>query len=227
MRDQEERQKRARHSKTTIRVKLPDQTMVQAVFSPDEPVSSLYEWLRSTLKSPLEFELCMLPTFNRDLVAHFSPLSLKNLFFATLSFLPVVTPPRKTLPDISLALYDIGLVPAALVFLAWKGDVNPGSLLRNLSLVFIFLTGIVDYTESRQLKEEMYDRIQDLHIPESMITREEQGKVDEAALKRLRKKMEGGVSDNDEGKSSSSSSSATPSASQQGGKSTPKWFKSS
>ena len=113
------------------------------------------------------------------------------------------------------------------MFLAWKGDVNPGSLLRNLSLVFIFLTGIVDYTESRQLKEEMYDRIQDLHIPEFMITREEQGKVDEAALKRLRKKMEGGVSDNDEGKSSSSSSSVTPSASQQGGKSTPKWFKSS
>ena len=59
MRDQEDRQKRAKHSKTTIRVKLPDQMMVQAVFSPDEPVSSLYEWLRTALKSPLEFELCM------------------------------------------------------------------------------------------------------------------------------------------------------------------------
>lgn len=92
--------------------------------------------------------------------------------------------------------------------------------------LFSFFSQELLIAESRQLKEEMYDRIQDLHIPEFMITREEQGKVDEAALKRLRKKMEGGVSDNDEGKSSSSSSSATPSASQQGGKSTPK-FKSS
>ena len=128
MRDQEERQKRAKHSKTTIRVKLPDQTMVQAVFSPDEPVSSLYEWLRSTLKSPLEFELCMPLAFSLDLVAHFLPLSVNSLFS------PVVTPPRKTLPDISVALYDIGLVPAALVFLAWNGDVNPGP---HLPLVFV------------------------------------------------------------------------------------------
>ena len=64
--------------------------------------------------------------------------------------------------------------------------------------LFSFFPQELLIAESRQLKEEMYDRIQDLHIPEFMITREEQGKVDEAALKRLRKKMEVGVSDNDE-----------------------------
>jgi len=197
MRDQNERQKRARHSKTTIRVKLPDQTMVQAVFSPDEPVSSLYEWLRSTLKSPLEFELCMLPTFNRDLVAHFSPLSLKNLFFATLSFLPVVTPPRK-----NVAGHQSGTMTLAWSLLrlcSWRGrEMLTQVRFSEIYHLFSFFSQELLIAESRQLKEEMYDRIQDLHIPEFMITREEQGKVDEAALKRLRKKMEVGVSDNDE-----------------------------
>ncbi|KAF4355433.1 hypothetical protein F8388_015187 [Cannabis sativa] len=49
---------RKRYTKTVIRVQFPDGVVLQAIFSPFEPTSSLYEFVSSALKEPsLEFHL--------------------------------------------------------------------------------------------------------------------------------------------------------------------------
>jgi len=197
MRDKEERQKRAKYSRTTIRVKFPDQTSVQGVFSPDETLASLYSWVREILHSRVEFELCRTPLFStKQHVAYFLPPPPK-----------VVTPPRRVLSDSPAGLFDFGLYPSAVIFLAWKKEEGAGP-------------------EGRPLKPELYDNLQDLKIPEFMVVKEEAAstKLEEAALRKLKKKMEGEGPGEEGGRSSSST---TDGNGQKGnGGSKPKWFKS-
>ncbi|KAI7903213.1 uncharacterized protein BX663DRAFT_507863 [Cokeromyces recurvatus] len=62
MRDSEEQEKLKRYPKTTIRVRMPDHTIVQAVFQSKEKVSALYEFIRSLLETPeRKFVLCLPP----------------------------------------------------------------------------------------------------------------------------------------------------------------------
>lgn len=95
------------------------------------------------------------------------------------------------------------MVPSAVVFLAWKGE---------------------DSAISQPLKSDLYDKIQELQIPEFITTREETPhKAEEAALKRLKQNIEG--AGEKEGSSKPSGSSEKP-GSKGKQNATPKWFKS-
>ncbi|ORX61849.1 hypothetical protein DM01DRAFT_1067226 [Hesseltinella vesiculosa] len=62
MRQLEEQEKMKRYPKTTIRVRLPDLTLLQATFESKEKVGVLYEFLGSTLATPdRAFLLCLPP----------------------------------------------------------------------------------------------------------------------------------------------------------------------
>ncbi|CEP14367.1 hypothetical protein [Parasitella parasitica] len=62
MRDSEDQEKLKKYPKTTIRVRMPDHTIVQAVFQSKEKVFDVYEFLRSLLETPeRKFVLCLPP----------------------------------------------------------------------------------------------------------------------------------------------------------------------
>ncbi|CAO3695250.1 unnamed protein product [Rhizopus stolonifer] len=62
MRDAEEQEKLKKHPKTTIRVRMPDYTIVQAVFQSREKVSDVYAFIRTLLETPeRKFVLCLPP----------------------------------------------------------------------------------------------------------------------------------------------------------------------
>ncbi|CAO3610454.1 unnamed protein product [Mucor fragilis] len=62
MRDSEDQEKLKKYPKTTIRVRMPDHTIVQAVFQSKERVSAVYEFVRSLLETPeRKFVLCLPP----------------------------------------------------------------------------------------------------------------------------------------------------------------------
>ncbi|XP_047332587.1 plant UBX domain-containing protein 2 [Impatiens glandulifera] len=73
-----------RYTKSLIRVQFPDGVVLQAVFSPREPTSALYEFVSSALKDPsLEFELLHPVVIKRRVIPHFStvggkPVSLED-----------------------------------------------------------------------------------------------------------------------------------------------------
>uniref|UniRef100_A0A2N9J3R5 UBX domain-containing protein n=1 Tax=Fagus sylvatica TaxID=28930 RepID=A0A2N9J3R5_FAGSY len=63
---------RRRYRKTVIRIQFPDGVVLQAVFNPWEPTSSLYEFVGSALKEPsLEFELLHPVVVKRKAIPHF------------------------------------------------------------------------------------------------------------------------------------------------------------
>ncbi|KAE8076345.1 hypothetical protein FH972_015002 [Carpinus fangiana] len=63
---------RRRYKKTAIRVQFPDGVVLQGIFSPWEPTSCLYEFVRSALKEPsLEFELLHPVVVKRRVIPHF------------------------------------------------------------------------------------------------------------------------------------------------------------
>lgn len=108
MRDAEEQEKLKKHPKTTIRVRMPDYTIVQAVFQSREKgkynlaivlakkngvVSDVYAFIRTLLETPeRKFVLCL--------------------------------PPRTKLVDPNVSLYKAGLSPASNVLFGWieKGE---------------------------------------------------------------------------------------------------------
>ncbi|KAI8382959.1 hypothetical protein BD560DRAFT_385631 [Blakeslea trispora] len=62
MRDKEESEKLKKYPKTTIRIRMPDHVIVQAVFESKERVSALYDFVRSFLETPeRKFVLCLPP----------------------------------------------------------------------------------------------------------------------------------------------------------------------
>ncbi|CAO3656485.1 unnamed protein product [Mucor hiemalis] len=62
MRDGEDQEKLKKYPKTTICIRMPDQTIVQAVFQSKEKVSAVYEFTRSLLETPdRKFVLCLPP----------------------------------------------------------------------------------------------------------------------------------------------------------------------
>lgn len=115
MRDSEDQEKLKKYPKTTIRVRMPDHTIVQAVFQSKERgkfgkldkwkkdlvdwwcllllVSAVYEFVRSLLETPeRKFVLCL--------------------------------PPRSKLVEPSVTLFKAGLSPASNVLFGWieKGE---------------------------------------------------------------------------------------------------------
>ncbi|KAE8710299.1 Plant UBX domain-containing protein 2 [Hibiscus syriacus] len=84
---------RRKYRRTMIRIQFPDGVVLQAVFSPWEPTSSLYEFVSSSLKEPcLEFELLDPVLVKRRVIPSFPAAGQK---------------PR--------TLDDEGLVPSALI----------------------------------------------------------------------------------------------------------------
>ncbi|KAI8340260.1 hypothetical protein BC941DRAFT_419938 [Chlamydoabsidia padenii] len=62
MRNAEELERMKKYPKTTIRVRFPDHTILQAVFESKETVAALYEFIGSTLATPERaFLLCLPP----------------------------------------------------------------------------------------------------------------------------------------------------------------------
>ncbi|KAF7721449.1 UBX domain-containing protein 6 [Apophysomyces ossiformis] len=62
MRAAEELERMKRYPKTTIRVRLPDSVILQATFQSKEIVAELYDFVRSTLRTPeRKFLLCLPP----------------------------------------------------------------------------------------------------------------------------------------------------------------------
>ncbi|GAA5797103.1 hypothetical protein HPULCUR_002482 [Helicostylum pulchrum] len=62
MREGEEQEKLKKYPRTTIRIRMPDHTIVQAVFQSRERVSALYEFTKSLLETPdRKFVLCLPP----------------------------------------------------------------------------------------------------------------------------------------------------------------------
>ncbi|CAO3646487.1 unnamed protein product [Cunninghamella blakesleeana] len=62
MRNAEELDKMKKYPKTTLRVRLPDHTILQAVFESKEKVAAIYEFIGSTLATPdRAFLLCLPP----------------------------------------------------------------------------------------------------------------------------------------------------------------------
>lgn len=95
MRDMEQLQKAKVYTSTLLRVQLPDRTVLQAHFSPLEPVSALHEWARSCIK-PRESDGSRIP------------------------FYLMTTPPPTVVPEQEdRTLAEAGLQPAALVYLVW------------------------------------------------------------------------------------------------------------
>lgn len=111
MRDSEDQEKLKKYPKTTIRVRMPDHTIVQAVFQSKERgnfgiwmgvracwangllVSAVYEFVRSLLETPeRKFVLCL--------------------------------PPRTKLVEPTITLFKAGLSPASNVLFGWieKGE---------------------------------------------------------------------------------------------------------
>ncbi|KAI9008972.1 hypothetical protein CLU79DRAFT_775447 [Phycomyces nitens] len=62
MRTTEEQERMKKYPRATIRVRLPDGTILQAVFESKEKVSALYSFIRTTLETPdRQFLLCLPP----------------------------------------------------------------------------------------------------------------------------------------------------------------------
>ncbi|KAK8827190.1 hypothetical protein AV274_0602 [Blastocystis sp. ATCC 50177/Nand II] len=95
-RELEELQRQRMYRRTTIRVHLPDRTIVQAYFGPRETVAAVMAVVREALQAP----------------------------FDTLSFYLFKAPPREILKP-ETVLRDAKMVPAAMVYLGWERD-GPG-----------------------------------------------------------------------------------------------------
>ncbi|CEJ02796.1 hypothetical protein RMCBS344292_16791 [Rhizopus microsporus] len=62
MRDAEDQERMKKYPRTTTRVRMPDYTIVQAVFQSKETVSQLYDFIRTLLETPeRKFVLCLPP----------------------------------------------------------------------------------------------------------------------------------------------------------------------
>jgi hypothetical protein len=94
MRELEALQKGRVFTATLIRVQAPDRTVVQALFSPLEPASAVYAWLRADVLS--------------DAVTA-----------AGTPFYLYTTPPPTAIADNATTLADAQLQPAALLYLGW------------------------------------------------------------------------------------------------------------
>ncbi|KAB2624216.1 UBX domain-containing protein 6 [Pyrus ussuriensis x Pyrus communis] len=78
-----------RYRKTVIRIQFPDGVVLQGVFSPLEPTSSLYEYVRSALKEPsLEFELLNPVAIKRRVIPHFPAAGEKAATLADEDLMP-------------------------------------------------------------------------------------------------------------------------------------------
>ncbi|TQD73299.1 hypothetical protein C1H46_041172 [Malus baccata] len=78
-----------RYRKTVIRIQFPDGVVLQGVFSPLEPTSSLYEYVSSALKEPsLEFELLNPVALKRRVIPHFPAAGKKAATLADEDLMP-------------------------------------------------------------------------------------------------------------------------------------------
>ncbi|KAM7271052.1 hypothetical protein ACFE04_030266 [Oxalis oulophora] len=67
-----------RYSRTIVRVQFPDGVVLQGVFAPWEPTTTLYEFVSSALKEPsLQFELLHPVVVKRRVIPHFSEVGQK------------------------------------------------------------------------------------------------------------------------------------------------------
>ncbi|CAK7330885.1 unnamed protein product [Dovyalis caffra] len=97
IRDAEEAARRSRITKTTIRVRFPDNHTLEAVFHPSEKIQNLFDLLSRVLAQP------------------------------EVPFYLYTTPPKKQIKDLSLDFYSAGLVPGAIVYFSYdmpKGEDN-------------------------------------------------------------------------------------------------------
>ena len=90
MRDLELLRRTRVFTRTLVRVQLPDRSLLQAVFSPQEPLAAVAAELRAAL----------------------APDAQRPFFLYT-------TPPMTRLPDERATLRELGLLPAALVYMGW------------------------------------------------------------------------------------------------------------
>ncbi|CAG8747765.1 18927_t:CDS:10, partial [Dentiscutata erythropus] len=89
MRAQEEKERERKYPKTLIRVKFPDSFQLQIAFLSKEHVADLYKFVKDALRTP-----------NREFELY-------------------VSPPKRTLSDKNLTLYQAGLAPASVVYCIW------------------------------------------------------------------------------------------------------------
>lgn len=137
MRDGEDQEKLKKYPKTTIRIRMPDHTIVQAVFQTKERgnkhwkwptckahpfiVSALYEFTRSLLETPeRKFVLCL--------------------------------PPRTKLTEPSLTFFKAGLSPASNVLFAWVEQGEKGKNLRAET----YMRGNVVLNMSKKIRKQWF-----------------------------------------------------------------------
>ncbi|KAF0451245.1 Tether containing UBX domain for GLUT4 [Gigaspora margarita] len=89
MRAKEEKERERKYPKTLIRVKFPDSFQLQIAFLSKEHVAELYKFVKSALRTP-----------SREFELY-------------------VSPPKRTLSDKNITLYQAGLSPASVVYCIW------------------------------------------------------------------------------------------------------------
>ncbi|XP_047319009.1 plant UBX domain-containing protein 1-like [Impatiens glandulifera] len=95
IRDAEEAARRSRITKAVIRVKFPNDIILESTFHPSEPIQSLIDLMKKAIAQP------------------------------NLPFYLYTTPPKKKITDMSQDFYSAGFVPGAIVYFSYdlpKGE---------------------------------------------------------------------------------------------------------
>ena len=111
-----------------VKVNFPDRTVVQGMFSPQEPVSALYAWLKDLLKEDNEGS----GSSNNGEDTTMDSSSSSSLSTETPQKLPQFylyqsPPPTQLAENDSRSLTDARLTPAALLHLGWGSKIGSSS----------------------------------------------------------------------------------------------------
>ncbi|KAM3364063.1 plant UBX domain-containing protein 1 [Capsicum galapagoense] len=115
IREAEEAARRARITKAVIRVRFPDNYILEATFHPSEKIQSLLDLLMKVIAHP------------------------------ELPFYIYTTPPKKQIKDVSQDFYSAGFIPGAVVYFSYdlpKGDDGAAALGSYLQEEVLSLQGL-------------------------------------------------------------------------------------
>jgi hypothetical protein len=153
-----------------VKVHFPDRTIVQGMFSPQEPVSSIYLWLKDLLLKSEDDEdthASITENNNENVIMESSVLNEENRSMqSTLQFpqfyLYQSPPPTQLAENDTRSLIEARLTPAALLHLGWGSKIGSSS------------SGVVKkreaYFNSRAFELEAATRmgVRELHYPTSV-----------------------------------------------------------
>jgi hypothetical protein len=103
-----------------VKVNFPDRTVVQGMFSPQEPVSSIYAWLKDLFKEESDSSVMSANCSNNEDISMGTSGGCKHPQF----YLYLSPPPTQLAENDSRSLLEARLTPAALLHLGWGSKIG-------------------------------------------------------------------------------------------------------